>query len=496
MNSVTEYQSYLAGGVVLLGLLMILTVPLRDPLRSVPGPWYVKWTNLVVTYKSLRGEKPSYVHSLHKKYGHPGSVVRIGTRSVAVDDPAAAQQIYRIKDEFLKSDFYDQFLPGSFSVFTTRDRDYHARLRKLLSNGVSETSLARFIPQVDAKARLAIQRMGEEQEARGFADLFKWWFFYTTDVIGELSFGESFNMLELRKKNQYIEDLQAAGALTAIRSAFPLLFHLALNWVPVPIPAIQAAIKQMTRMTRYAEESMGRHYRWVEERGSDEGRPTLFSKMYKALADESLTRTEVTHNARTYIIAGSDTTSNTLTYLVWEVCRHPDIRAELLKVLSALPDDFTHEDLRDLPYLDHVIDETMRLYPSIPLGLPRDVPAAGATLGGYFIPGGGGITVESQAWSMHQNAVAFPEPERFDPSRWEGATREMKDSFVPFGRGSRVCIGRHLAKIELRLGVARFFTTYPNASISNLEGFDDRDMEQKQYFLASPKGKRCCIKLY
>lgn len=77
------------------------------------------------------------------------------------------------------------------------DPEFHHRHRRLLAGPLSESSLKYMIPQVDARVKLAIERIGEEMESRGAADVFKWWRFMTTDVIGELTFGDSFRMLEL-----------------------------------------------------------------------------------------------------------------------------------------------------------------------------------------------------------------------------------------------------------------------------------------------------------
>lgn len=85
---------------------------------------------------------------------------------------------------------------------------------------------------------------------------------------------------------------------------------------------------------------------------------------------------------------------------------------------------------------------------------------------------------------------------RFDPSRWENPTKPMEDAFMPFGGGSRTCIGMHLARTELRLATARFFLTFPKATVSTMEGMDEEDMEQIAYFLMSPKGKRCLVKVW
>jgi cytochrome P450 len=107
----------------------------------------------------------------------------------------------------------------------------------------------------------------------------------------------------------------------------------------------------------------------------------------------------------------------------------------LLKELEAVPEDFTYEDLRHVPYLDHVIDETLRRFSTAPAGLPREVPEGGAELCGFHIPAG--YTVTTQNYTLHRNPIAFPDPEKFDPSRWESLTQAMKDSFMPFGGGSR-----------------------------------------------------------
>lgn len=199
---------------------------------------------------------------------------------------------------------------------------------------------------------------------------------------------------------------------------------------------ISVAQKAAQRIRNYSLESLRRHKAIVEIEGPD-SRPTVFSRVYKAEDDASITHDEIRDNAQSYIIAGSDTTSNTLTYLVWAVCCHPEIKSRLVKELEALPDDFEYEDLRlaNLSYLENVVDEALRRFPAAPSGLPREVPEGGAELCGYHIPAG--YTVTTQNYSLHRDLEAFPDPEKFDPSRWENPTPAMKDAYMPFGGGSR-----------------------------------------------------------
>lgn len=300
--------------------------------------------------------------------------------------------------------------------------------------------------------------------------------------------------------------------VSAKRTTFPTLARLA--YYGVPIPGFAENTQFINNNIKYATEALQRYQGLVEE-DPDRQVPTLFTKLFKGEEEGQMTFKEILDEAQIYIIAGSDTTALTMTYLVWRVCSKPEIRDRLVEELRQAPEGYQDQDLQRLPYLNQVIEEALRLHSAAPSALPRVVPHEGATLGGYFLPGGS--TVCTQAYSLHRNPDAFPDPEAFDPSRWAKPTRDMKDTLMPFGGGSRsksclmtchpctylpsthfadhtaVCIGIHLARLELRLATARFFLAFPHAQMSTLEGMSDEDMEQVLFFLAPPKGKRCLV---
>jgi hypothetical protein len=116
--------------------------------------------------------------------------VRVAPDEVAISDISAVKQIHKVGGPYLKSGFYTHIGHKSYkTIFSTTDAQYHAKRRKLL---------------VASRVHLCMNRMEEEAENRGVIDVFKWWLFQTTDTIGELSFGESFRMLEHGK---VIDDL-------------------------------------------------------------------------------------------------------------------------------------------------------------------------------------------------------------------------------------------------------------------------------------------------
>jgi cytochrome P450 len=160
----------------------------------------------------------------------------------------------------------------------------------------------------------------------------------------------------------------------------------------------------------------------------------LLKKLFRT-DENGLSDGDIVNNAMAFIIAGSDTTANTMTYLTWAVCKHVEVKDALVEELGALPHDFCEQDLRGLTWLNNIIKETLRLYCAAPSALPRIVPAEGAEFLGYTLPGG--TTVSTQAYTLHRNAKIFPNPESFEPSRWNAPTKEMKDAFMPFGGGSR-----------------------------------------------------------
>ena len=132
--------------------------------------------------------------------------------------------------------------------------------------------------------------------------------------------------------------------------------------------------------------------------------------MREAEKGEELDDHDVRLEATALIVAGSDTTAITLAYLVWAVLCHPHVQRQLQAEVASLPSNFIEDDLEQLPYLNAVIEETLRLYGAAPGSLPRVVPQGGATLGGYLIPED--TIVSTQAYTTHRIPEIFPDPYR------------------------------------------------------------------------------------
>ncbi|OAA41871.1 Cytochrome P450 [Beauveria brongniartii RCEF 3172] len=233
------------------------------------------------------------------------------------------------------------------------------------------------------------------------------------------------------QKNDYVNLIESIGPMGALRSAFPWMASLAFT---LPVPVFKSVADASKRIRHYAQESLSRYYKLASSDAYD-SHHTLFTKLRQSEQNGEISFEEICANAQGYILAGSDTTASTLTYLIWSVCRRPDIKEELVEQLKTLPPDFDDDSLRSMPILGNVIDETLRLYPAAPSGLPRETPPEGANIAGYRVDGG--TVLCAQPYSMHRDPVVFPNPEHFDPHRWQTPTRVMIDAFMPFGKGPR-----------------------------------------------------------
>ena len=171
--------------------------------------------------------------------------------------------------------------------------------------------------------------------------------------------------------------------------------------------------------------------------------------------DESgaaLTDTQIRDEVMTLMFAGHDTTTSTIAFMFYELARHPDVverlhaeqRAELAGS-PPTPDQLMGEGL---PYLEMVLDETLRLYPPAWIGPRRSI--ASFELCGHTVPGNAFVNYCS--WASHHLPDVFEDPEELRPERFapEAKSALPRGAYIPFGGGSRTCIGMRFGQLEVR----------------------------------------------
>ena len=186
----------------------------------------------------------------------------------------------------------------------------------------------------------------------------------------------------------------------------------------------------------------------------EDAHPDTLTALLAGVDGETLTDAELLDQVRSLMAAGFDTTSGAAAWLVLELGRNPlamaAVRAEVDAVLGDRAP--TIDDLRALPLTLGAVQEVLRLWPPGPAA-PR-MSIAPSELHGMTIPAG--RMVLYSAYVTGRLPDLWPDPERFDPARWApGAPEPVPYSFVPFGGGSRRCIGFALATLELQVMAVR-----------------------------------------
>ncbi len=246
-------------------------------------------------------------------------------------------------------------------------------------------------------------------------------------------------------------DAQQVGhALEAImdfNSDFRRLI-LTPSWLPTPRNLRAAlAIRRLNKII----------YRIIDQRraaGGDAG--DLLSMLLHAQDEDGsrMTDRQLRDEVITLFLAGHETTALALSWTWWLLAQNPraevKLHGELDAVLAGCSP--TLEDLPKLRYTDHVISESMRLYPPA-WGMAR-VAIEDAEIGGYRIPKGSGVSLSQ--WVVHRDPRWFEAPQEFLPERWEGdlPKRLPRFAYFPFGGGPRQCIGNTFALMEAALLLA------------------------------------------
>ena len=176
---------------------------------------------------------------------------------------------------------------------------------------------------------------------------------------------------------------------------------------------------------------------------------------------------EIKAEALTQLIAGSDTTGNTITHVIDMLIRHPVEYKKLQEELDqAYPSPLEKNhvamfvDCKDLPFTQGVIYETLRLRTTVSVGLPRVVPAGGATAcGQHFVEG---TVLSTPTYTTHRDIRVWgTDALEFRPERWIGTDRiELEKAFLGFSYGPRACIGRNVAFMELKKNDCHIVPTF------------------------------------
>lgn len=185
-----------------------------------------------------------------------------------------------------------------------------------------------------------------------------------------------------------------------------------------------------------------------------------------------LTEEDIREEVDTFVFEGHDTTSMGISWALYLIGLHPDVQAKLHDEMDSIFGDdterhVTEDDIRDLRYLDCVLKESQRLYPSVPI-FGREI-REDQEFYGYKVQKGSIFTVFT--YLLHRDPNTFPNPEKFDPERFlpENSSGRHPFGYIPFSAGPRNCIGQRFAITEEKVVMAHILRSF------HVKSLDPRD---------------------
>ena len=331
----------------------------------------------------------------------------------------------------------------------TTDGSYHDRARRIMMPAFHRERIEAMVDTIVAEAQAAL----EGWRPGAVVDVYGW--------ARRLAMRISMRVLLGLDPDEAGRGAAAAEEFERALSFYGRDFTLWLLRGPgSPWQKMRAARRRLDAIVLDEIERRRRH-------GGAGGRDVL--SMLIAAEDEDgsrLSDAEIRDQLTTLLFAGHDTSTSTITFLVHELARNPDalaeVRREQAQVLGGAPPTAAQLAL-ELPQLDMALDETVRLYPPAWIGPRRALE--GFEFAGHQVPGG--TYVAYCSWASHRLPDVWQEPEEFRPRRFtrERKAQLPKGAYVPFGGGSRICIGKRLGqtvvKVVSTLMLQRFAPVLP-----------------------------------
>ncbi|RYP64512.1 hypothetical protein DL769_006650 [Monosporascus sp. CRB-8-3] len=416
-------------------------------LSKVPGPAFAGATDLWRAYQQYNGKLRQKLLDLHSRHG---PIVRYGVSSISISDPEVINVVYGSRAGFIIADSY-KVLVGIQngkevpSLVSTANEARHGTLRRSVANAFTPTAALGYERWIDITIAELLGTMRRKQTF----DLSSMILWYTMDAAGRFSFGEPLGCLAAEN--------DVNGSIQLIRDRFN---HWGW-WSSIPqlerlVYRNPVAMRQKRAPSSMAAAALAK-LKARSDRSKGEAADTLLQRFLEANKDhpETLDMTGVIGMLMSTISGAGDTTATTVTAALFNLLRNPNSLRKLEDELSQanLPEIPDFALVNKLPYLNAVIKESMRVFPTVTWPMERLVPAGGVTIAGMFFPEG--VSVGCLPSAIHRNVKIFGEDAHsYRPERWLTSDHErlkqMEAAHMGFSRGRRNCLGQNIAVMQMK----------------------------------------------
>lgn len=446
-------------------------------MKELPGP--KGWPFLGTFPEFLRKENRGCIHKVqlkfHKKYGRMFKLDFGPHTNVCLADPSLVEEFMRMEGKhpnrppYQSWVLYNELRKKETGLMTAADEKWHKYRSAIAPRLLRPQMAAGYTDRLSDIVDDLIDRIHKIRNTQDHTvpmlqnELYKW----ATESVGSVLFGRRLGCLQ-DPMPQNIQDLiNAVGVMfvTGHQMAVGATIHQFLNtsiW--------QKHVSSSDTIYGLAQEFIDQR---LEEISHDRSGVTSSNAgadlLTYLLSNKSFSIGEIYSNMAELFLAGLDTASNSLGFAIYLLAKYPKVQEKLQEEISRTlqGEKCTSSHLSNMPYLKAVIKESMRLYPVIPIG--ARITTDDIVLDGYLIPKGTCLMINN--YVMSRDEINFPEANEFIPERWfRSDTRKFHPfSVIPFGHGSRSCIGRRVAELELYLAITNICQ---NFWLTFREGFE------------------------
>ncbi|KAM5261934.1 cytochrome P450 3A12-like isoform 1-T1 [Hipposideros larvatus] len=455
----TETWVLLATSLVLLYLYGTYTHGLFKKL-GIPGPTPLPFFGTILGYRKGFWD---FDKKCFQKYGNMWGFYDGRQPVLAVTDPDMIKTI-------LVKECYSVFTnrrsvgPVGFmkNAISLSEDETWKRIRTLLSPTFTSGKLKEMLPIIDQYADVLVKNLRNEAEKGKSINLKDVFGAYSMDVITSTSFGVNIDSLH-NPQDPFVENIKKL-----LKFNFLDPFILLITLFPVFTPVFEALNISLfpKSVTEFFKKSVKR---MKENRLQDKQKHRVdFLQLminsqnskemdtHKALSDLELVAQSII-----FIFAGYETTSTSLSFLMYILATHPDVQQKLQEEIdTTFPNKAppTYDALVQMEYLDMVLNETLRLFPVA--GRIERVCKKDVEINGVLIPKGTVVMMPNAV--LQRDSAFWPEPEEFRPERF---SKQNKDSinpyiYLPFGSGPRNCIGMRFALMNMKVAVIRVLQNF------------------------------------
>ncbi|KAJ5758602.1 cytochrome P450 [Penicillium odoratum] len=447
------------------------------PLAKFPGTKLAAATGLYEAYHDILvapgGQFMYEIQRMHKKYG---PVVRISPDEIHINDPAWLKELYTFTEVRHKLYSAARFLGNEDALFATTDHHTHQMRRSAIGNIFSKSAVRDAEQLIHDNVKKLELRIAKQIRRDGFTEMRTNFLAFAITVVNDYCLGAvpSLQLLEADDTNEgeavrWFETISSLTSMTSIARQCSWLSSFSMK-LPSFLLSLNPHIERIVNMRRALEtqaisEIKAHSSPDAKEQASPAtGRRHLFGAILNNpnMPPEEQHFTRIAQEGALVVGAGGETSARILTTASFFLAADKQIMSKLQAELqSAIPDQNSTPSLKELeslPYLTAVIKESLRFQGILTSRSPliSDKPLHH---GKWLIPAGTPVSMTFR--HLLRDPTVFPNPESFQPDRWltkdEGMMERMNEYFLPFGRGSRMCVGLHLAWAEIYIAIAELF---------------------------------------